>query len=180
MRKKIGIVIIGIMALSLVACGSGDKSDSATGGSSSNVETSTQITESGEVELNLNNWEDYIVLTEVDVADSSLKKNMAFRLKDDFAGADCKFEVKVRYSGHYHVEVAMKDGSELDEYYKSNYPLDEKSMEEEIGFYFLAGVDEPGFAPTLVEYDKGEMIETRTFITDNIEVISLEGYITVK
>ena len=53
-------------------------------------------------------------------------------------------------------------------------------MEEEIGFYFLAGVDEPGFAPTLVEYDKGEMIETRTFITDNIEVISLEGYITVK
>ena len=33
--------------------------------------------------------------------------------------------------------VFMKDGSELDEYYKSNYPLDEESMEEEIGFKYV-------------------------------------------
>ena len=183
MKKRIfSIIFAGVIALSITACGTnGDnKADSIENGQITESVVTDEVAQNDEIELNVDNWEDYFVLGEVERTDSSLKSEMAFRLKDQYKDSDCKFQVKVKYSGHYVYSVMSKDGSELPDSYKEEYPKEDETIEEEIGFYFIAGVDEPGFLQMRIEYDDGDFIKVSEFVLDSLEVMELEGYLSPK
>lgn len=183
MKKSIfSIIFIGVIALAITACGT-KKNGVASGIDNHQMSESVVSDEAemnDEISLSVDNWEDYFVLGEIERSDSSLKSEMAFRLKDQYKDAECKFHVKVKYSGHYVYSVVGKNGNELPDAYKEEYPKEDETIEEEIGFYFIAGVDEPGFLQMRIEYDEGEIIRISEFILDSLEVVELEGYLSPK